>query len=555
MRTRRAVLVSVLLLGSIGLAAPGRVAAGPSRPERVLIIVLDQLRPQYVRRFDMDNVRALMEGGVSFPRAVLGHMAATTVISHNVITSGLLPKNMGWTNEVYRDVGNVLGGGDGAYYVTSSMDCEQFGALIEARGYPKLEDYLGRGTADAKFVSIGQKTTAACPAGQPTVEGADNDIIVRMGSTETLDCDRDGTRESWRPPSGVNVPRYLSARCGRFYVNTTPTYGTATTSPAWMYPLDGDRYAVGRDPQHRGGDIWTADAAIRVMDREPDWRGMLVSFPSIDKMAHMWGADDRGPSGEGRDVFAFAHLPKVARIADRQVGRLLDALERQGVRDETLVVLTTDHAGQTARRYHGVNKPDQGNYNWYYGEETGSLADEAYLDPSPAIASLVYELDGNVAFTYQDGHIAVWLHDRSRPARRLAARELAELPDVIATYARAGSRYELEWSGGRASESERRWWRRHAQAIIDTMAARNGPEAVALLRDDTSYGVKGDHGGHQRPIQRIPIVFSGPGLASGATPQVRIRSVDILPTILRVLGIRPDPAHPLDGRAVRLPAA
>ena len=30
-------------------------------------------------------------------------MAAETVISHNVITSGLFPKHMGWSNEVYRD--------------------------------------------------------------------------------------------------------------------------------------------------------------------------------------------------------------------------------------------------------------------------------------------------------------------------------------------------------------------------------------------------------------------------------------------------------------------
>ena len=36
-------------------------------------------------------------------------MAAETVISHNVLTSGLFPKHMGWTNEVYRDVDNVLG--------------------------------------------------------------------------------------------------------------------------------------------------------------------------------------------------------------------------------------------------------------------------------------------------------------------------------------------------------------------------------------------------------------------------------------------------------------
>ena len=52
-------------------------------------------------------------------------MAAETVISHNVITSGQFPRNMGWSNEVHRDVDGVLGTA-GEYYVTSSMSCAQF---------------------------------------------------------------------------------------------------------------------------------------------------------------------------------------------------------------------------------------------------------------------------------------------------------------------------------------------------------------------------------------------------------------------------------------------
>ena len=131
------------------------------------------------------------------------------------------------------------------------------------------------------------------------------------------------------------------------------TYGTGTTSPAWMYPLDGNRFAVGTDPAHLGGDVWTTDAAIEMMENETDWRGMMVTLGSVDKAAHMWGTDDDGPSGVGDDTYEQAHLPFAARTADVQVGRLLAALDAQGIRDETLVVLTTDHAGQTAHRYHG----------------------------------------------------------------------------------------------------------------------------------------------------------------------------------------------------------
>jgi hypothetical protein len=555
MRVRRSLgtlILATTLIGptTVTPAAPAAAGTGGGPPSRVLIIVLDQMRPDFVKRFNMYNVRWLMNRGVSYPRATLGHMAATTVVSHNVITSGMFPKNQGWTNEVYRDVGNVLGAGEGAYHVTSSLACEDFGTLIEARGYPKLEDYLGQITpGDPKFVAIGPKTTAACPAGMPVVEGEDNDIIVRMGSSQTLDCDQDKTSESWRGPSGVNVPAYLSRVCGRFYVPTGNDFGTATTSPAWMYPLDGARYSVGTDPKHLGGDVWTADAAIEVMRRDANWGGMLVSFPSIDKMAHMWGSDDTGPSGVGEDVYEFAHLPRAARIADRQVGKLLGELQAQGIDDETLVVLTADHAGQTARRFHGENGPGRGNYNWYYGQD----ADESYLDPSPAIQSLVDALNGNVDFTYQDGHIGVWLNDRSRQRRNQAARALADLPSVIATYARARDTYRLRWVGGDPSRKEFRWWWNRAQSLIDTMAAPNGPDAVALLENHVSYGVEGDHGGHQRPIQRIPIVFNWPGLEPGARPQARIRSVDILPTILGLMGIDPDPAYPMDGRARPLP--
>jgi hypothetical protein len=540
------------LFGAAAITPPTAEAV-PDKPTRVLIIVLDQFRPDFVERFDMRNARFLMQDGVNFRRALLGHMAATTVVSHNVITSGQVPKHMGWTNEVYRDVDGLLGDA-GAYHVTSSLDCDDFATLIEAEGYPKLEDYLGAGGDDARFVSIGNKTTSSCPAGQPALEGVDNDIIVRLGSTETLDCDEDGTSESWRGPSGVNVPAYISTHCGRFFVPTWNDFGTETTAPAWMYPADGARYITGNDPEHLGGDVWAADAAVEVMRHDSDWDGMLVSMPAIDKVGHMWGTDDAGPSGVGDDVFGFAHLPRAARIADRQIGKLLGELEAQGIDGETLVVLTTDHAGQTAHRYHGVNEPDQGNFNWYYGQD----ADETYLDPSPAIAGLVAELDGNVDFTYQDGHIAVWLANRLRARKLEAAATLADLPDVIATFTRHGGRY-VERSRDLSGTTlvERRWFNNNAQKLLNTMAAPdgNGAEAVALLRDDTSYGVMGDHGGHQKPIQRIPMVFEWPGLRSGAKPVTRMRVVDILPTILQLMGIEPDPAHPLDGRAISLPLA
>jgi hypothetical protein len=101
------------------------------------------------------------------------------------------------------------------------------------------------------------------------------------------------------------------------------------------------------------------------------------------------------------------------------------------------------------------------------------------------------------------------------------------------------------------TKGERKWWRAHAQELVNTMAAPFAADVVGLLQDNASYGVAGDHGGAQEPVQRIPIVFFGKGLKAGATPAYDLRSVDILPTVLREMGIKRGKG--LDGNAVKLP--
>jgi hypothetical protein len=153
----------------------------------------------------------------------------------------------------------------------------------------------------------------------------------------------------------------------------------------------------------------------------------------------------------------------------------------------------------------------------------------------------------------QDSAIRTWLVDRSWSAKKDAARVMSTLGGVRATYVLAGDRYRLTWHAPRSHwrASEWQWWRQHGQEIVDTAAADYGADVIGLLRDDASYGVAGDHGGAQESVQRIPIVFSGPGVRAGARPHDAMRSVDIMPTVLRSLGI--PKTHWTDGRAYRLP--
>jgi len=393
--------------------------------------------------------------------------------------------------------------------------------------------------------AIGEKNYATYTYGGP-----DADMRITFGS-RTADCDSVPNQAddlTWRGPTGPGVPSYIANPvCGRFYVDADKAldYGTLDTKPAWMYPVEGNRDVPGFQRKHRGGDVWVTDAAFKVMKHE-DWSGLLLTYGGIDKSGHMWGGlNDRRPYPGGNPM---THMAAAAQLADRQVGRVVERLKRDGLLDETLIVLTTDHGQQTSKHFFGVNQPGRGNTNWYFGTDD----DEDYTDPSPGIRKLIRGTGGNVEMSMQDSAIRTWLVDRTLRDKQIAAGVMATLGGVRATYYRTGGHYELAWNAprGQWSHSEWNWWKDHGQEIVDTEAADYGPDVIGLLRDNASYGVAGDHGGAQKPVQRIPIVFSGPGVDDGATPHAAIRSVDILPTVLMALGVAP--TYPMDGRAYSL---
>jgi hypothetical protein len=559
-------VVALLFALSMLVAAPA--SAGPKqpdRPSRVVIIVLDQARPDTIDRYDMDNVKALQRDGTSFPNGMVGHMAAETVVSHNVITSGLLPKHMGWSNEVYRDTDAVLGAPN-AYYVTSSMSCNQFKALIAHGQYNKLQDYLDAKFGEgSRFASISQKRTSACTSGQ-TRSTDPEDIIFQIRNSSTTTCDG---RSGWRNPEYVGPPGFFDlTQCSSWYTwQASGAYGTGSILPAKIYPLDGNRFVPGFDPAHLGGDTWSADAAIQVIDTDPTWRGMMVSLGAIDKMGHMWGPEDNvtGPPGSDAQV---SHLPFAAKNADVQVGRIVDALDNRGLLDDTLIVITADHAAQTGNHFNGrfdgfpttdginnacdpatTSNGIRSDCNWYYGFETTET--ERYLDPSPAVAALRDRLAGNLAFSYQDTQVAAWLNDTSVAKKREAAAAVLDMPDVMASFYINAARddYRL-YDTNHISGAERSYFARHGEELVDTMANSSAPDVVGLVRTNATYGVMGDHGGGTKLVQNIPMVFYGPGVGSKDSNK-EMRLVDVMPTILETMGIDYD-EDSVDGQAVKL---
>jgi arylsulfatase A-like enzyme len=567
-RARLAALFIAVLVTVPAVASTHAAVAQDAPPNRVLIVLFDQMLPGYADQFDMPNFRAVRDAGTNFKRAYLGYMASETVMAHNVITSGLYPKHMGWTDEAYRDTQDLFGRGADAMHITGDLSLADFGTLISNEGYPKLADYLHAAYPGTKFIVVGEKSYAVESAVAPT-----GDIGVRMSgrSSSTLDSCGIELGGRYRQPAGKNVPTYLSTPfCGRYFINSADSlhYGTRDAFPSWIYPEDGNRFFPGTDASalagHTGGDVWVADAAIEMMQREP-WSGMFVTLGAIDKAAHMWGAqaDAAGFTGEcdpADPVAAGAaqtHVRCAAEIADEQLGRMLDAVETLDASDggETLVVLTADHGATFGESFLGKTGPvGISNSNWYYAPvgvyDAGSTGvfvpptDPLYNTPSPSLAPLI--ATGNVQFSYQSTAIETWLLDRSAAKMQEGADAMLDMPGVIASYWRDGDRYRL-FGTNRVTGKEQAWWKQHGQELVDSMAADNGPDLIGLLHDRVSYGVYGDHGGAQQSVQEVPMVFWSDDLAFENDTGAPFRTIDLMPTILATMGI--PLTEPVDGQA------
>ena len=198
--------------------------------------MLDQLRPEFIDAFDMKNVKALMAGGANFKNAYLGHMASETVVSHNVMTSGMLPKNMGWADEWYRDVDGVLGTA-GDMYVSGSMSPAAVRRAGRQQGLP-----------EAGRLPEGEVPRQGHRRGRPEeLRGVRDE---RPGDRHPGHVRRSQLRlrrrrdvdNTWRGPVGVNVPTYI----------TEPTVAPACPADSHFY-VDADTRPQLRHAHHLAG--------------------------------------------------------------------------------------------------------------------------------------------------------------------------------------------------------------------------------------------------------------------------------------------------------------
>lgn len=495
-------------------------------PRRAMVLVFDQMRAEYIDRYDMKNFKRAQALGVQFDNGIVGHLESNTIVSHPVISTGKMPKNLPWGTHVMKDTKGLLGPKD-KFYSPFTLTPQQWMDLhFQTSGDTALPARV-RKKHSGPTLAVAQKKYAALNYGGPYIDS----VVYLDKSAKT------GAWTGHHRPGGRNVPKYISEPVGnRFYIPSTSYWG----SEGEVYPFHGNSFITGNDPKRPGGDAWVGDVLEQFMNREKDWSVILASFGAIDKVSHVLAEHDQ-PTTKPWAIANNISLKEATRKADIELGRILDRLERNGWDQETTILITADHGGQHSRHFHGRETAGAHQDNLMYG--LGRT-----MNFPPAVKPLVET--GLLQITSMNTILLAWTKELSPAENDLMLNTMSQTAGVCEVYRKetryGQARYRLEHRSPKLRGRELAWAEEHHADLVDSLASDTGPQYIGLLFDRHGYDVPGSHGGAQELVQRIPYIVIAPNLKQkGVRSEDWVRLVDVNPIIGEIMGL---PSHPrLDG--------
>lgn len=528
-------LHTALLLATFGVVSATDALAQPAsqattqpnslaRPQLVVLVTVDQLRPDYLERWGAQFTGGLARfwnQGAVFTNAEHAHATTETAPGHATLGAGRHPRSTG----IVRNEAGVQ---------------DPQAALIDG----------GRGGGASPFRFRGSSFFDWMRASDPWARALS---VSRKDRGAILPLGRAKQSVFWYSTDG----RFITSR---YYADTLPTWVRAFNDRDFVGALDGATWTLlnpansysardsvtrengGRDfvfphrlPAERARrastlteypvmDSITVAMALAGIDAMKLGDGTSTDFVGLslsttDAVGHRYGPDSR----EVHD--------QVLRV-DRYLGQFIDSLYR--MRDSTRIIfaLSADH---------GVTSYPELFF-------AGADSTRGRVDQRPTFARARSALAGfgveGDALQFESGIVVLdtaRLRDRKVPVdsvvRALRA-EFRALPGVL----RVDAVSELEALKERGDALATRWY----NSIPPDM------DAVLTITLEANYYwqayANAAHGMPHDLDARVPIIFLGPSFTTGRY-DVRARTVDVAPTLAEALGIVP--TEPIDGRALR----
>lgn len=504
-------VMAVTLLLALGDPRP------PVRPTLVVLLTVDQLRSDHLTRWQgqfRGGLGRLLEGGAFFPNGLQDHAVTQTAPGHASLLSGRFPSHTGI-------VSNGLGVPDSTVRLVGPADG---GASPRRFVGTTLVDWLTATDSTTRFLSVSRKDRGAIlPIGR--ARGPVFWLVEGRFTTSTWYADTlPAWVAAWNARGG---PRRLA---GKWWTPLLPdTAYKELDAPPWehwgrdaafphQFPEDsaGVLQSVANYPW---ADSLTLDFALTGARALELGRGrrtdvLAISLSATDAVGHAYGPDSR----EVHD--------QLLRL-DLWLGRFLDSLTTTVPPGRILLVLTADH-GMTP-----------------YPELARSRGRPGGRIP---ISRLVREVNSELgpAGILQQTSGLIYADAARLRALRVSPESLAtslmarvlRLPGVAEAWTPAtlGAPPANDVGAGR--------WRRSLPPDFSWLVCTVAAQGYIW----SSTPGSADHGTGNFDDVNVPVLFHGAGISPGVR-QDSVRTVDIAPTLARLLRIRP--AERLDGRVIR----
>ena len=521
--TKRLLAAMISAAFALPAAAQRQAAVDPPRPTLVVLITVDQLRPDYFSRYEHQltgGLARLRRGGAFFAHGLQDHAVTETAPGHASTLSGRFPASTGIVANAY-GVGDpqfplVGGGGMGA-------------SPFRFRG-STLIDWLRTADDRSRALSVSRKDRGAIlPLGRAKQHAFwyayDGRFTTSHYYADTLPAWVQTFNASGAAMRAARQPWTLLLPAGAYpEPDSVPVESGGRNFTFPHVPPTDSAGAVRNLPELPWMDQLTADLAVqglRAMNlgRGPQTDLLAVSFSTTDAVGHRYGPDSR----EVHD--------QVLRL-DRTLGAFIDSVYAQVDSSRVVFALTADH---------GVTSFPEVAY------PAGARSWHVYLDTIVArMREGVIAAGGDTtAVEFDDGLLFVRRGrlPRGFDADSLVAAFATEVRRVpgVARVDRMADLWAMDSAAREQDEIARRWVH---------MIPRDQPiPLVVTLRPGHVWGTRtyAQHGSPHGYDARVPIIFYGPHFRPG-THEEPIRVVDIAPTLARVLGVLPTEA--LDGRVV-----
>ena len=510
------------------LLAPRSHAAPEPLPKLAVLIVVDQMRADYVDRFNGEwtgGLKRMVTEGAWFQQAAYPYLTTVTCAGHATIATGYFPNTHGvfqngwWDREAGKQMtctedpkaknvgyGATVPGGDSAYRLQA----------------PTFADQM-RSQRRAHVVSLSLKARSAI-----MLAGRGGDAVAWL--TDTLD--------EWATASGYSEKGVPAVKA---FIDANPL--TADFGKTWDRMLPAASYSgpddgVGEAPP-RGwtrsfphvlkGTADTADASFAAQwERTPfadaylgrfaeamveslqlgkhDGTDVLaISFSTPDVVGHGFGP----ASHEVQDI--YAHL-------DKTLGALFDRLDAIVGKDQWVAGLSADHGVTPIPEQLVAAGKDGGRING------GGLVDaiEQVVRPVLGQGRHVIVLNTNDIY-FEPGVYAKILKSRELMTSVISA--IQSRPGIQ----RAFRSEEIRGAAGSKDPLLR-------AAALSYFPGRSG-DIVFVTKPGWMISAAGTtHGGASADDQRVPILFMGHGVKPG-TYQDAATPADLAPTLAALSGL------------------